>query len=445
VSLPPLLLVQDVKLPYPVLHVKGTAKYDKATKVLTVTLPVVPPPFVQRSFTAAPSLIQETESSTEAASTTNADTTSSSNGSSNTDAATSAKSVQPSEVKVVADHSRWVQEAAPSKKFDFLLQQQKLKAAQHAHVSSATDSTTAAATTATTTDGAAAGDVKAGTAAAAATAATTPAAAANGSAASSSTAELDADVSSNKEFIACAKWQGSRAGYVFKKGDNGQGYYRDAPTASATADTAASDSSATAAAATTAGASTTTITAISDAEHVYDSALHQQQQQQQQKLFKWRENERTVSIVVDVAGIDAGSVQADWQQHSISITATVTPPAAAAAAVKESLRLRLALHGAIDTARCRYDVASRNMAVVLYKAVPGFWGHLESATASSTTGSSSTSADSSTVSGGSKGTTATAAAATSTASAVQQVQQGAVALPDLTALPFKNRAMYELD
>jgi HSP20 family molecular chaperone IbpA len=441
VSLLPLLLLllQDVKLPYPVLHAKGTGKYDKATKVLTVTLPVVPPPFIQRSFTAAPSLIQETESSTaEAASTAIADTTSSSSGSSSTAAAASStKCALPSEVKVVPDHSRWVQEAAPSKKFDFLLQQQKLKAAQHAPISSATDSTTTAATTATTdgpTDGAAAATTAAATAAS------------DSSVASSSTTELNAAVSSNTEFIASATWQGSRAGYVFKKGGNGQGYYRDAPTASATAtaDTAASEITATAAAATTAAADSTTTTGSSDAEHVYDSALHQQQQQQQ-KLFKWRENERTVSIVVDVAGIDAGSVQADWQQHSISISASVTPPAAAAAAataaaaVKESLRLRLALHGAIDTARCRYDVASRNMAVVLYKAVPGFWGQLESTAANTTTSSS-------TVSGGSKGTTAAAAAAAaSTVSAAPQVQQGAVALPDLTALPFKNEAMYELD
>jgi HSP20 family molecular chaperone IbpA len=434
-----------VKLPYPVLHTKGTAKYDKASKVLTVTLPVVPPPFVQRSFTAAPSLIQETEAVTDTTTTpAKVDTTrrskSTTDSSSSTDAAaasrSSAKSAQPSEVKVVADHSRWVQEAAPSKKFDFLLQQQKLKKAQHAPVSSATDNTAATSTTAdaaaATNDSAAGatdGDMTAGTAASTA---------ADDSSVSSSTAELlDAAASSNKEFIACAKWQGSRAGYVFKKGTNGQGYYRDSPTSTATADTAVSDTGSIAA-----------TTESSDAEHVYDSALHQQQQQQQQqKLFKWRENERTVSIVVDVAGIDADSVQADWQQRTISITATVTPPtaaaAAAAAAVKESLRLKLNLHGAIDTARCRYDVASRNMAVVLYKAVPGFWGQLESTTttaSSTTTTSSSSSANSSAVSGVSKD--ATAAAATGTAS---DVQQGAVAVPDLTALPFKNEVMYELD
>ena len=34
----------NIQLPYPVFDKKGTAKYDKVNKTLTITLPVQPPP-----------------------------------------------------------------------------------------------------------------------------------------------------------------------------------------------------------------------------------------------------------------------------------------------------------------------------------------------------------------------------------------------------------------
>jgi hypothetical protein len=42
-----------VKLPYPVQDTKGTAKYDKASKSLTVTLPVKPPAAVSHASAAS--------------------------------------------------------------------------------------------------------------------------------------------------------------------------------------------------------------------------------------------------------------------------------------------------------------------------------------------------------------------------------------------------------
>ncbi|GMH50264.1 hypothetical protein TrRE_jg5265 [Triparma retinervis] len=139
------------------------------------------------------------------------------------------------------------------------------------------------------------------------------------------------------DFAAAAKFDGSRSGYVFKKGKEGVGYYKDgAKTGGGGRGGKAKKGKEPGKAKASASASTSN------------------------DKFEYRQSEKTVTILIQVSGIDADSVSADFKAHSVKITfkeINGTP---------HTFFLEN-LFAEIDIEESRFDVATKNMIVILGK------------------------------------------------------------------------------
>lgn len=332
----------SIKLPYPVFDTKGTAKYDKASKSLTVTLPVRPPTAVAAGASAVTpvmdSLVRE-ETSAE----NDADEQSS-----------LTKSTTPVK-KFSAGHSRWVEKtppagttdaesateaAAPPLSLKEEVQRQAEIALQQAQQAAAK----------------AALEAKNAPPPAGPKVTTAPSVVPVAAAAPTAIAPVD-----GQEFIASATFAGKRAGYVFKRGDKGQGYYLAAqsPTRASPAKAAPAQAS-------------PVITKAETAVSVVPTA-------HKAFPFECRQTKQALAVIIEVSHIDKASVQIDFQAYSVSVSFRAFADATGGKGVSTVqygcvLQLNCAdCPAGLDASLCRFDAADHNMALVLTKALPGYW------------------------------------------------------------------------
>ena len=96
------------------------------------------------------------------------------------------------------------------------------------------------------------------------------------------------------------------------------------------------------------------------------------------RSVEWRQTESHVALLVQIADIVKGSVEPAFERASVRLAFAVAAGKGGAAAAARPHVLSLALAGEIDPAECRFDVADRNMMVVLGKAKPPTtWAALE--------------------------------------------------------------------
>ena len=146
------------------------------------------------------------------------------------------------------------------------------------------------------------------------------------------------------DYTSSSSFQGKKTGYVFRKGSKGLGYYKDK------AMLAAASKKANPGAAETASASNSS----------YDG----------NDKFEYRQSEKSVTILIQVPGIDAGTVSADFKPRSIKVTFKT------ASKKLHSFSLDN-LFEEIDPEESRFDVATNNMIVILGKKKQGMvWGTL---------------------------------------------------------------------
>lgn len=328
----------SLRLPYPVFDTKGTAKYDKASKSLTVTLPVRPPPVaamvapspVKTSDTAVSEV--EAQGETEPASPQKP--------------STSAK-------KSSVGHGRWVESpataatpakdatAAPAESEGLSLHEEIKRQAEIALR-----------------------EAQAAEKAAPAVVTPSPSAAVAVSSPSAPPAPVVASVTG--DFIASTTFGGKKAGYVFKRGDLGVGYYIDAkyaPKAPVAAAAPAPPSSA---------------TVVSASMPVVEEHLP--------FPFECRQTKTALALIVEVPNIDKASLRVEFESHSVRVSFRAfadvpvengaVPSTTTVGAVQYGAELHLRQEdcpGGLDVSLCRFDAQKQNLAVVLTKAQAQFW------------------------------------------------------------------------
>lgn len=319
-----------VKLPYPVQDTKGTAKYDKASKSLTVTLPVRPP--------AAVSLVASSAAAPQS----------------------SLAAAAESDSTVTEQPSDTMRTAAPAQ-----MTPAKKSSVGHGRWVSSPEGTTAAAVSTAGEDGAEpplslheqikrqAEAALAQAKAAAAVAPSVPASKVPAAApkdAAPAPASNDVPVDNSVDFIPADSFAGRKAGFAFKRGDQGVGYYRDLKQhrPAARPETTVAKTGATA-----------------EEHHLFP--------------YECRQTKHAVAVVVQVPSIDLNSVEVSFQPFAVHVAFRAFVDGDAPGKVESrqygavfSLPETQCAPG-LDVPRCRYDVANQNMAIVLTKQVPRYW------------------------------------------------------------------------
>jgi hypothetical protein len=312
-----------VKLPYPVQDTKGTAKYDKASKSLTVTLPVKPPVAVShaRAAAATPSksasdnVVQELSGETESAS-------------------SPAKTAPSSAKKSSVGHGRWVgggNEALASAAADVA---DEAPLSLHEQIKRQAEAALAQAKA----EAAAAPKVAKAEVPAVVAAPTAPRATA-------------AVTGSDEDFVPAQAFAGRKAGFVFKRGDQGVGYYRDQKQRVANKSAPASAVAAPAASST-----------------VYSRFP-----------YECRQTKHALAMIVQVPSIDTNSVQVTFLPYAVHVAFRAFVDGDAPGKIESQqygavfTLSETQCAGGLDVSRCRYDAANRNMALVLTKQVAQYW------------------------------------------------------------------------
>lgn len=325
-------------LPYPVFEARGSAKYDKATKTLTVTLPVRPAPLLRAAVGGSVASGADAESQEEEA------------------AADSSPTKAAAEPKKGAgkpkaeQHSKWVATAdaaggaaavveevsveggveggaAPALS---LAEEIRLKSQQALEEYSSKKSGTQ--------------QPQAGPA---------PAVAANAAPGHTAIPTTGA-----KDFYPSKTFAGRKPGYVFKRDEKlGLGYHRDVdPKAAADAEPSA--------AAVAAGVAGSVEGATGKAWCVPFA-------------YDYRQHNHCVSVVINVAHIRPGSVKIQYagDDTAVAVRFSARKPGETGDDRKldELFGLSLKLPAAVDPARCKYDVAATNMVLILTKKVAATW------------------------------------------------------------------------
>jgi len=137
------------------------------------------------------------------------------------------------------------------------------------------------------------------------------------------TVKVEGDFTANKTF------DGARRGYVFKKGKEGLGYYVDGD------------------------------------GKVKQNKTENTERPNGNDKYEYRQSEKTVTILIQVPGIDVDSVSADFKAFSVKVNFKVKG--------KDHVFELENLFAEIDVSESRFDVASKNMLVILGKEKDNVW------------------------------------------------------------------------
>jgi HSP20 family molecular chaperone IbpA len=298
-----------VALPYPVFDKKGLAKFDKKTKILTVTLPVKPHDnkSVLGSRETAPPVVDITQDST-------SDAMAAVSEGSLAKPVSEVKEPSKSLDKKKVTHTRWVDSSSEDTNSKALKEevQQKAKAALESNKK------TAAAVNAPD-------------------AAIAP---------KSSRVERDSRnekmESPDQAFIPSPHFVGSKTGYIFTTKDKGTGYYVDVNPFVAIRIQKPTNEPAIVAAAAAAAA-----TGISSFP------------------FECKQNLQSISMLVKVPGILMDSVQVQYDPKAVRISFRTESGS--------THSMSIGMKEPIDPTQCRHDVSQKNMVIILSKLEPGIW------------------------------------------------------------------------
>lgn len=321
----------SVRLPYPVFDSKGTAKYDKASKSLTITLPVRPPPVSSVSSPMRPTGPVTTISSENA----------SELGEVVEEGESAQKRSTPAK-KASVGHGRWVESSPVGSKSseaaaEGLSLHEEVK--RQAELALREAQSTAAAT-------------RGAPSVAAVAKATAPVAA-------NSTTSVPPELPTG-HFIASSSFGGKKSGYVFQRGDEGVGYYLDKrdPIKPATREAAP-------------------VAATAEPTPAPVAAPLQP------FPFECRQTKPALALIVEVPNIDKASLSVEFGAYSVRVSfkafADIPVEGSASTSVGAVLygailQLReLDCPGGLDASLCRFDAQKQNLAIVLTKAQAQFW------------------------------------------------------------------------
>lgn len=327
----------SVDLPYPVFDSKGSAKYDKTAKCLNVTLPVKPAPRTALSKPIVTSAAEDNESGDTSAH----------------PAAVEVSPVKKAGAPVAVSHSRWVSgtsgdaqsgsnaasvsgDASTADSVDDWKKEIALKAQQALEEAKKAAAAGAAAVPSSTSS---------------------PTCATSTATAVTSAASVVSDVSVSGDFTATAAFSGARPGYVFRNGDLGVGYYRD--NRSKTSPAAVSS---------TTGTTATAAVSVSGGDSQKYASF----------TVDCKQTDANVALLVQVPHILSSSVCLQFHSHSVHVSFTGGSENSNGGVTSTQYGAVLsfdaaACPGGINASKSRYDVASKNMVVVLVKARPGLW------------------------------------------------------------------------
>jgi len=363
----------DLHLPYPCVGAKGKAKFDKAKKELRVTIPVVPPSEVSEEEllgSTAPSSTDGTGVVTELPSSQQPGKSAAvqKDGTSEQPASPPSNEKEeeeeeeedekattkapPKPLQADRDHARFLDRSAPvlasgRETFDL-----PPGATLVAPPPPPPDPSVLAAQRAE----------RAASAAKAASAAATAAAQAQASQPSNADAAKSAKrFNAKRPFTAASTWSGPCPGFVFKMGAAGLGYYYEG------------------------GGGDDSQSEVDESGGDFEDDDDEEEEVEgaavpwEEAPFECRQLEAVVTVLVQVPNIDAESAAVTFDASG---TVTVAVKAGGGAVEKgesadapggDIKRYRVAWQaaGPLDADRCRFDVADKNMVVVLFKATPG--------------------------------------------------------------------------
>jgi hypothetical protein len=306
----------SVRLPYPVIEKQGSAKYDKGTKTLVVTLPVqphsasLPDAAEDATIDAGSEPGVEADEAKESAPASSAKSKSSSKpvhdrwvsgsegGSSSTAAETAEESESARLAREIAERAREAQLAYAA-----------LKAAEE-------EEAKARVLTATSNAGA-----------------------------DGMTKSMSDNAEEGLDFISAPKFQGAKPGFVFKNGDFGVGYYKDVNGLRAQPEASP--------------AAASPATPVNSVDSPRASSF----------MFEYRQTRDAVTVLVQVASIVPSSVRASFSASGVHIAFT----AAGENDDLVSYGMGLKTTQPINPSECKYDVADMNMVIALFKQTPGYW------------------------------------------------------------------------
>ena len=179
-------------------------------------------------------------------------------------------------------------------------------------------------------------------------------------------------------YIECEAFSGKKAGYVFKRGNKGVGYYLDTFYSDLTTDTPKEPSK------------SDDMKKVS-ANNVMDVTMKNLTATAVPN-FEYRQTPAAISVIVKVQEIYESSVKVDFEDRSVNIAFSsgneVSEEQKGSGDTTSVLRdysFSLALRSGAPLAyvfeptRCTFDVAKENMVVVLMKKAVGIWAEGESA------------------------------------------------------------------
>jgi HSP20 family molecular chaperone IbpA len=177
-----------------------------------------------------------------------------------------------------------------------------------------------------------------------------------------------------RAFLPAAVFVGRKAGYAFKRGESGLGYYLDpfqsikpplpAPSSGSPSPSMPSPTS------------PSTLSAPSEA------APAPSPQGSSSFPFEFRQTKEAVAVILQVPGIIESTVDLRFGKNSFDIyfKAVPSPASASAPGGASSASGRLAeyaqgfdLFDEVQAEKCKYDVATQNLVVLLQKARPEYW------------------------------------------------------------------------
>jgi hypothetical protein len=286
----------DISLPYPVYDKKGTAKYDKTLKTLTLTLPVIPLPTmsIERQSTNQESTVEEV---------------------SEREMTLSQETIHHQEERVTPSkpphhekHTRWLRsldesEAQGSKQ---LSEEIQAKVSSVMAIARQSQNLSSSEPTAAVHD------------------------------------TSESLLNNQSEFVASKKFLGKRQGYLFSTRNGQTGYYVDVQRSVCPQGDI--------------------ITTTDNVTVTSDYILCP---------YEYRQTREHLPILIQVSDIMEESVHIKYFDTSFQVLFHQRDVSQSIGMKKYGINIDF--HHPIDPSKCRYNVAIKNMVVVLYKANPGIW------------------------------------------------------------------------
>jgi len=245
----------------------------------------------------------------------------------------------------------------------------------------------------------------------------------------SKTNEISEEILSSDDtsepFIASAKFDGFKAGYKFQKGELGIGYYIDSKQKKVNK-----------------LKSTTATSSTSSSTKVNDENIRNDNNANIETIpFDVKQTKTTVSLLVQVANILISSVKISFENKSFTVSFDSIDNGKTT-----KYGTKFDLCGSIDPSKCSYDVANKNMVVILMKADEKYWQDRLAVPDSSYNPSATTSISAATTSNSmSSGSSSSikSPAASKVNDKVENVQDEV--LNNIRNMTFKSDVLFELD